>query len=215
MTGTCTVTCTTYNGSTKIGSKTCTLTLTVPASIKPTITSLTAARVDGEVPGTWGIYVQTKSKATLTINGAEGSYGSTISSYSITGGGYTSTASSFTTGFLNTSGMVTFTATVTDSRGRVSAVATVSISVVAYSPPSFASYLSQRCLSNGTVNDDGTYIRGLVSYSYASCSSKNTITRATYYKKASDTAWTNANAAFSSGTAFTFGRRKHLHGDLL
>lgn len=205
VTGTCTVTCTTYNGSTKIGSKTCTLTLTVPASIKPTITSLTAARVDGAVPGTWGIYVQTKSKATLTINGAAGSYGSTISSYSITGGGYTSTASSFTTGFLNTSGTVTFTATVTDSRGRVSAAATVSISVVVYSPPSFASYLSQRCLSNGTVNDDGTYIRGLVSYSYASCSSKNTITRATYYKKASDTAWTNANAAFSSGTAFTFG----------
>lgn len=205
VTGTCTITCTTYNGSTSIGSKTCTLTLTVPASVKPTITSLTAARVDGAVPSTWGIYVQTKSKATLTINGAAGSYGSTISSYSITGGGYTSTASSFTTGFLNTSGTVTFTATVTDSRGRVSAAATVSISVVAYSPPSFASYLSQRCLSNGTVNDDGTYIRGLVSYSYASCSSKNTITRATYYKKASDTAWTNANAAFSSGTAFTFG----------
>ena len=84
----------------------------------------------------------------------------------------------------------------------------MSISVVAYSPPSFASYLSQRCLSTGTVDDDGTYIRGLVSYSYASCSSKNTITRATYYKKASDTAWTNASAAFSSGTAFTFGGGK-------
>lgn len=205
VTGTGTITCTTYNGNTSIGSKTCTLTLTVPASVKPTITSLTAARVDGAVPSTWGIYVQTKSKATLTINGAAGSYGSTISSYSITGGGYTSTASSFTTGFLNTSGTVTFTATVTDSRGRVSAAATVSISVVAYSPPSFASYLSQRCLSSGTANDDGTYIRGQVSYSYTSCSSKNTITRATYYKKASDTAWTNAGASFSSGTAFTFG----------
>jgi len=208
VTGTCTITCTTYNGNTSIGSKTCTLTLSVPASVKPTITSLTAARVDGDVPSAWGIYVQTKSKATLTINGAAGSYGSTISSYSITGGGYTSTASSFTTGFLNTSGTVTFTATVTDSRGRVSAAATVSISVVAYSPPSFSSYLSQRCLSNGTVNEDGTYIRGQVSYSYASCSSKNTITRATYYKKASDTAWTNASAAFSSGTAFTFGGGK-------
>ena len=55
------------------------------------------------------------------------------------------------------------------------------------------------------MDDDGTYIRGLVSYAYASCSSKNTITRATYYKKASDTAWTSANVAFSSGTAFTFG----------
>ena len=208
VTGTCTITCTTYNGNTSIGSKTCTLTLTVPSSVKPTITSLTAARVDGAVPSTWGIYVQTKSKATLTINGAAGSYGSTISSYSITGGGYTSTASSLTTGFLNTSGTVTFTATVTDSRGRVSAAATVSISVVAYSPPSFASYLSQRCLNTGTVDDDGTYIRGLVSYSYASCSSRNTITRATYYKKASDTAWTNASTAFSSGTAFTFGGGK-------
>lgn len=208
VTGTCTITCSTYNGSTLIGSKTCTLTLTVPASVKPTISSLTASRVDGDVPSSWGIYVQTKSKAKLTINGAAGSYGSTISSYSITGGGYTSTASSFTTGFLNSSGSIKFTATVTDSRGRVSAAATVTISVVAYSPPSFASYLSQRCLSNGTIDDDGTYIRGQVSYSYASCGGKNTVTRATYYKKASDTAWTNASAAFSSGTAFTFGSGK-------
>lgn len=37
---------------------------------------------------------------------------------------------------------------------------------------------------------------------------KNTVTRATYYKKASDTAWTNASIAFSSGTAFTFGGGK-------
>lgn len=205
VTGTCSITCSTYNGSTLIGSKTCTLTLTVPASVKPSISSLTAARVDGDVPSSWGIYVQTKSKAKLTINGAAGSYGSTISSYSITGGGYTSTASSFTTGFLNSSGSITFTATVTDSRGRVSAAATVTISVTAYSPPSFSSYLSQRCLSNGTIDDDGTYIRGLVSYAYSSCSSHNTVSRATYYKRASDTAWTNASIAFSSGTAFTFG----------
>ena len=70
-----------------MGSKTCTMTLTVPSTVKPTITSLTAARVDGTVPSAWGIYVQSKSKATLTINGAAGAYGSTISSYSITGGG--------------------------------------------------------------------------------------------------------------------------------
>ena len=114
LTGTCTITCETYNGSTKIGSKTCTLTLTVPSSVKPTITSLTATRVNGDVPSAWGIYVQTKSKVTLTVNGAAGSYGSTISSYSITGGGFSSTSSSFTTGFLNTSGTITFTATVTD-----------------------------------------------------------------------------------------------------
>lgn len=205
LTGTCTITCTTYNGTAKIGSKTCTLTLTVPSSVKPTITSLTAARVDGDVPSSWGIYVQTKSKATLTINGAAGSYGSTISSYSISGGGFTSTSSSFTTGYLNTSGTITFTATVTDSRGRVSSAATVSITVQAYSPPSFTSYLSQRCTSAGTVNDEGTYVRGLVSFSYSTCSSKNTVTGSIQYKQSSATSWTSAGVAFSSGTAVVFG----------
>ena len=181
------------------------MTLTVPSSVKPTITSLTAARVDGTVPTSWEIYVQSKSKATLTINGAAGAYGSTISSYSITGGGYSSTASSFTTGFLNTSGTITFTASVTDSRGRVSANATVTISVVAYSAPSFSKYISQRCNSAGTASDSGTYVKSTVNFSYASCSSKNTITTATYYRKTTETSWTNASKTFTSGTAFTFG----------
>ena len=206
--GTCTITCDTYNGSTKIGTKTCTLTLTVPASVKPTISGLTASRVDGSVPSTWGIYVQSKSKATLTINGAAGSYGSTIKSYSISGGGYSGTSSTLATGFLNSSGTITFTATVTDSRGRTSAAATVSITVIAYSVPSFSSYNSQRCNSSGTISDDGTYIKATVSYSFASCSSKNTVTRATYYRVAGTSTWTNTSASFNSGTAFTFGSGK-------
>ena len=205
VSGKCTITCKTYSGTTEVGSKTCTMTLTVPSSVKPTITSLTAARVDGTVPTSWEIYVQSKSKATLTINGAAGAYGSTISSYSITGGGYSSTASSFTTGFLNTSGTITFTASVTDSRGRVSANATVTISVVAYSAPSFSKYIYQRCNSAGTASDSGTYVKSTVNFSYASCSSKNTITTATYYRKTTETSWTNASKTFTSGTAFTFG----------
>ena len=205
VSGTCTITCDTYSGSTKVGSKTCTMKLSVPSTVIPTISSLTVARVDGDVSSSWGIYVQSKSKATLTISGASGVYGSTISSYSISGGGFSSTASSFTTGYLTTSGTITFTAKVTDSRGRVSAAKTVSISVVAYSVPSFSSYLSQRATSDGTVSDEGTYVRGLVSYTYATCSSKNTLTRATYYKKSTDSTWTNANKSFSSGTAFVYG----------
>lgn len=203
--GTGTLTCTTYNGSTAIGSKSISITLKVPTSVVPTISSLTAARVDGTVPSSWGIYVQTKSKATITISGAAGIYGSTISSYSISGGGFYSTASTLTTGYLNSSGTITFTATVTDSRGRTSAAATVSISVVAYSAPSFSSYLSQRCDSSGTLTNDGTYVKGTVRYTYSTCSSNNTVTRATYYKKTTETSWTNASKSFSSGTAFTFG----------
>lgn len=203
--GICTITCTTYNGSTSIGSKTCTLTLSVPASVKPTIGSLTATRVDGDVPSTWGVYVQSKSKATIAISGDAGSYGSTIKSYSISGGGYSGTASTLTTGLLNSSGTITFTATVTDSRGRTSAAATVSISVVAYSPPAFSAYSSQRCTNTGALSDDGTYIKGTVAYSYATCSSKNTLSCTTYYRVAGASTWTDASASFTSGTAFVFG----------
>lgn len=149
-----------------------------------------------------------KWNSTLTFNGAAGSYGSTIKSYSISGGGYSGTSSTLTTGFLNGSGTITFTATVTDSRGRTSAAATVSITVVAYSVPSFSSYNSQRCNSGGTISDDGTYIRATVSYSFASCSSMNTVTRSTYYRVAGTSTWTNASTSFNSGTAFTFGSSK-------
>ena len=47
-----------------------------------------------------------------------------------------------------------------------------------------------------------------VSYSFASCSSKNTVTRSTYYRVAGTSTWINASASFNSGTAFTFGDGK-------
>ena len=55
------------------------------------------------------------------------------------------------------------------------------------------------------MNDEGTYVRGLVSFSYSTCSSKNTVTGSIQYKKSSATSWTSAGVAFSSGTAVIFG----------
>ena len=203
--GTCTLTCYTYNGNTLVGTSTCTVTLSVPASIKPTMTSFTATRVDGTVPSSWGIYVQTKSKATLTINGAAGASGSTITAYSITGGGLSSTQSSVTTGFLNTSGSITFTGKVCDSRGRWSDELTVTITVVAYSSPRFTSYTTQRCTSAGTSSANGTYAKSTVSFYWWSCNGKNTLTTAVAYKKSTDSSYTDASTTFSSGTEFVFG----------
>lgn len=202
---TCTLTCYTYNGNTLIGTSTAAVSLYVPASIKPTLTSITATRVDGTVPSSWGIYVQYKSKATLTINGAAGASGSTITAYSITGGGVSSTQSSVTTGFLTVSGSITFTGKVCDSRGRWSDEATVTINVVAYASPRFNSYTTQRCTSAGTASANGTYCRSTVSYTYWSCSGKNSVTTAVAYKKSTDSTYTNAGVTFTSGTAFTFG----------
>ena len=202
--GTGTLTCYTYSGSTLIGTKSITITLKVPTSVVPTIGSFTATRVDGTVPSSWGIYVQNKSAVTLTISNAAGAYGSTIKAYSITGGSYSGSSSTLTTGALVSSGTYTFTGKVTDSRGRT-ATKTVSISVVEYSPPVITGHVSYRSNSSGTAADAGTYIRGLVTYTYASCSSKNTVTRATYYKRSTATTWTNASKSFNSGTGFTFG----------
>ena len=205
VSGTCTITCVTYSGDTKIGTKTCTLKLSVPASVKPSIGSLTAERVDGTVPSSWGIYVQSKSKAKLTVNGAAGSYGSAIASYSISGGGFSSNASSFTTGYLNSYGSVTFTATVTDSRGRVSAAASVTVTVERYFVPYFESYSSQRCISSGALSDDGTYVLANALYNRAPCANNNTVTRTIHYKKSADSVWTNAGVIFSSGVPIVFG----------
>lgn len=203
--GTCTLTCYTYNGNTLIGTSTSTVNLSVPASVKPTIGAFVVSRVDGTVPSAWGIYVQSKSKAVAAISNAAGSYGSAITAFSISGGGYSSTTDSLETGFLMTAGTVTFTAKVKDSRGRWSDESTVSITIVAYSTPYVQSRSAQRCLSDGTVSTNGTYAKAKVTFTYASCSGKNSVTTATYYKKTTDSSYTNVGAAFSSGVEYILG----------
>src|SRR5699024_12486833 len=86
------------------------------------------------------------------------------------------------------------------------AEAAVSFTVSAYSPPYFNSSLSQRCLSNGTLDDDGTYIHAMVSFGYSTCSGKNTLKTSVQYKQVSAEQWTDAGVTFASNTAFTYGR---------
>lgn len=174
-TGLLTVTVTTMNGGTQIGSPVSkSVNLGVPSSVVPTMGTPTATRVDNGVPSSWGVYVKTFSKCTVKIVSAAGAYGSTIKSYSITGGGLNSTSSSATTGVLSTAGTVTFTCRITDSRGRT-AEKTVSITVVDYDGPSL-SVSADRCDSSGVVASEGTYLRVTVNYSFSSVSGKNSIT---------------------------------------
>lgn len=193
--GVLTVRVTTYNGSTQIGnSVTWAINLSVPSSVVPSISSVSASRVDNSVPSGWGIYVKGKSQVKVTINGASGSYGSSISSYYISGPSLTSSSSSATSGTLWSSGTLTYTCTVTDSRGR-SASKSVSISVVDYYSPSI-SVTANRCTSDGTESADGTYLKCVVTFSYASVSSKNSIS------SKSCSCNSVSNTSFSSDTAF-------------
>lgn len=179
--GTGTVTVTTYNGDTKIGSTSKNFTVKAASDVVPSFTGITFTRIDGDVPADWGIYVRTKSKVTVKITGAAGVYGSTIKSYSISGGGYSGTAASLTTGFLNTAGTVTFTAKITDSRGRT-ATKTASITVTDYAPPVLSSVAGFRCDSAGTEQDDGNYISLTANFSGSVLDGKNPVTGEYRYK---------------------------------
>lgn len=201
--GTATVSVTTYaSGGTVLGTDTYSFTITAPALAVPTI-SLAAARIDNSVPSSWGVYVQGKSGVRISAT-ASGYQGSTISSYTISGGA-TGTQSSnvFTVSVIYSSGTITYTVKVTDSRGRT-ATASVSISVVAYSAPSFSATEAFRCASNGTASETGTYISAKASGTYSSVSSKNTMTLKVQYGLTTSSAYSTA-VTLTNGTASVIG----------
>ena len=192
--GSLTVRVTTMNGSTQIGSAVSkSITLNVPTSIVPTISSATATRVDNGVPSSWGVYVKGFSKVTVAYSAA-GSNGSTIKTNSINGPGLSVNATSGTSSVLTTAGTNTYKCSVIDSRGR-SASKNVSVTVVDYQNPSI-SVSAIRCNSDGTASANGTYLKVTCDYSIASVSGKNSVA------SRSVTCNNVSNTSFSSGAAF-------------
>lgn len=119
---------TTYNGDTVVGTNTTTLTASIPASVRPTL-SVSLSDTSGYQP-TYG-WVQGKSTLKATFSAA-GSYGSTIKAKSLSIGG--KAASPDGANAITESGTMAVVATVTDSRGRTASV-TKNITVNAYSGP--------------------------------------------------------------------------------
>lgn len=186
--GTCTITCQTYNGSTLIGTKTINLTLTVPSSVMPVINSVTISEA-GTTPQSWGVYVKNKSKLKVVTN-ASGSYSSTIQSYKITGiDGNTYTSSNFTSATLTKNGSYTIKVEVTDSRRR-----TVSKDVICtcvdYANPIITKATAIRCNSDGTANEEGTYLKYTFEGSVSSVNNKNTYVYKIGYKLANSSTYT-------------------------
>ena len=189
--GTGTISVDTYINNSYVGSTSKNFTVNVPSSVVPTLSSLTSQVVDNGADVSYG-YVKGKSKAKLTINGAAGKYGSTIKSYSISGGGFSSSDPSFTTGGLTSAGNITFTATVTDSRGRKSDEKTVTISVLDYNNPTIDKFSVIRCDSSGVANEDGTYLKVYAKYSYTNLNNLNKLSSKIEYKKSSSSNWIDA-----------------------
>lgn len=195
--GTGRIRCLTYNGSTLIGEKTYNFTAAVPASVVPSISSITVTETVAGLNTKFGAFIQGKSIPQITV-AAAGAYGSTITGYSTTIDSISYPNNTFTAGILNNSGTISISSTVTDSRGRTASKSTT-ITVVPYSPPSISSFSIERCDATGTINPDGTYVKIISKGSIASCNNKNSNTYKIEYKFTSASTWTS----LMSGTGFT------------
>lgn len=193
--GSGTIYCDTYSGSTLLGTKSVSITLTVPGSVVPSAGTLSAALAE-DTSGT-GLYVKGMGKAKLTLSDAYGAYGSSITSYTITGGGWTATNGALTTGTLASAGNITFTATVTDSRGR-KASTTRTISVIDYTKPGVAVCDVYRCDADGNRKKAGTYFAVEINASYSAITG-NTLNITARYKKQSESSYGTAANVTNNG----------------
>lgn len=113
--------------------------LALPASVRPTIASVTPSDVEG-FRDTYGVYLGTKSILQASVE-ASGIYGSTITKVAHQIDNLSVSTTDLSTakliGQLNQSGSRILKTTVTDSRGRT-AVKDTAITVVPYVPPSIS-----------------------------------------------------------------------------
>ena len=199
--GTCTLTCYTYSGNTLIGTKTTTFTLYISDSTVPSLTSITAAQSGNATAIGWGVYVQGKSKATVTFNGAAAGYGSTIQSYKVVCDSYNDTTSPFETDYL-TSGTRTIYGYVYDKRGR-SVYKTTTVTVQPYALPYLTNVNAKRSTQGGTPDDEGSYLTFSAKENFSSCAGHNSVTLA--YQLLNASGGLVEQGTFTSETALTIG----------
>ncbi len=189
--GTCYVIVETMSGNTVIGSQTKTFTGTVPASIIPSITSVTITDPAGNVPTAFGgVFVKGKSSLKV-VTAAAGYYGSTISSYRVQANGATYSGNDITTALIDTSGIVSVVITVTDSRGRTASI-TKNVTVYDYRTPIISTFDVKRVNAFGEDDDEGDHM--MISYEtmLSDVGGKNGGSLAIYYKASNEVNWITA-----------------------
>ena len=191
----------TYNGGTKIGTKEATFNANVPASIKPTLGSITLTDSNTTVKNLLGkanTFVQVMSDIQVAFNNASGSYGSTISSYraEIVGKNQSTSSNNGRLGIMNFNGTVTIRASVTDSRGRTSNTVDVQATVINY----FTPQLSFSARRSGSTSTTVTVTRNArIAPLTVGGSQKNRMTISFKYKEHSASNYTNDTGS-ASGT---------------
>lgn len=183
--------------------------LTIPTSIKPSIGTITLSPVKiTTADGTpRNILVKGKNKLNISVSGCAAGAGSSIVSYTFSGQNISSTVSSTatnasaTSNTMSASGEFIYTVTIKDKRGRT-ASKTASITCQDYNTDElkFSSFTVYRCKSDGTEDNNGTYIKYDFKVNYPSVGNTNKGTVKIYYRKNTNTSWTAAANALTDST---------------
>ena len=190
--GIATFTLETISGSTSVGSKTVNAAIKVRSGVVPSIGTVSISDTNSICAGI-GQYVQSQSKLKFSI-ATSGNQGSTITSVSTKFNGQTYSGSTFTTQAIQNSGTLSYTITVTDSRGRT-ATKSGSINVVAYNPPSLTNVSAKRANSGYAVDESsGTYALLHFKVGFTSLSNKNVTSFYIQYRASGATSWTKINS---------------------
>ena len=191
-----------YNAGELVGSTSKSFTVSVAASIKPTISAFTATPHSSNATAeSWAVAVQGYSYLTLSVTASAGS-GASVTNITFSGHGISqsSTATTGDTAIVTSTGNQSYSVTVTDSRGRTS-TSTISVTVYEYANPSTSSFTVVRCLQNGTQSDtEGNYIKALPVFVFSSVNGNNSLTvNKIEYKAHDSSTWMNGPTGLTSG----------------
>ena len=194
--GTLFIICETYNAKndnlTLIGNKTTSVTIKVPNTeeFKPSVSGVNISENSNSgVPQSWGVYVQHKSKIDYDVTAA-GAYGSTIKSYKVVVNGTTYNKKTYTTDYLVLNGTNTINVTVTDSRGKTASYSKT-FEVLEYNGPNITNFTSDRCLEDGTLDDEGEFVKIEINAIVPKLNNKNSYSHLLKYKKNEDEQYSN------------------------
>lgn len=149
--GVCTITCDTYNGTTKIGTSTCTFTATAAESACAPSVSVTAVDTNADVIALTGSnkrIVKGFSDVKVTTT-ATAKNSASISSVSVTCGSAKKTGTSVT---FDDAESATIKATATDSRGYPTTATASGLTLVNYIVPTIKETISRESPTSDTVN---------------------------------------------------------------
>lgn len=150
------VTIITYDGNREIGRDVKRLNLSIPDSVKPTLTGFTLTdgnAIAANIVSGGEHFIKILSDIRVNFGAASGTYGSTITGYyaEIVGKNQSTTTNGGGLGLMDYDGQVTIRARVTDSRGRTSNAIERTVTILNYFPPILKFDVARTGLNGGTL----------------------------------------------------------------